>query len=379
MNNENNGIYIHIPWCRRRCPYCNFYLVVGKPEINYEKRLIEEFYFIKDIFNYKNFSTLYFGGGTPSLMSFLSIKRLVDFFKHQGILNNNAEITLEVNPEDISDEYLNGLYQVINRLSFGLQSLDDNILWFLGRKHKSKEAIESLRKAKALGFDLSVDFILGIHGQSQNALSDDIEKVSDLGVNHISTYLLTIEEKTFFYKKLLENKLPVMKDDMQAIIYETIQKKLCALGYEHYEISNYARKNRISEHNQIYWGKGNYLGLGPGAHSMFLKDDGGIIRFNYKFPLTDYLSKPFSWQFYEKDELLPQKALKESLAFGLRNLKTGVNLKSQSLRHQTPIETKTQDVFEKLRKNGYLEKIGENFIIAKSQVLLADAIMREII
>lgn len=379
MDDENNGIYIHIPWCRRRCPYCNFYLVVGRPEINYEKRLIEEFYFIKDILNYKNFQTLYFGGGTPSLMSAFSIKALVDFFKQKGFLKSDAEITLEVNPEDISDDYLDNLTEVINRLSFGLQSLDDDILRFLGRKHKKKEAIESLIKAKSKGFDLSVDLILGIHGQNQSTLMDDIEKISTLGVDHISTYLLTIEEKTFFYKKLKENKLPLMPDDMQAIFYENIQKRLFALGYEQYEISNYSRKERFSKHNQIYWGLGNYLGLGKGAHSMFLKDDGGILRFNYRSSLADYQNKPFSWQLYEKDELLPEEALRESLSFGLRNLKTGVNLNHQSLRHKTPIVQKTLDVFEKLSKNGYLEKRGENFIIAKSKVLLADAIMREII
>jgi oxygen-independent coproporphyrinogen-3 oxidase len=374
-----SGIYIHVPWCRRRCPYCNFYLEVGTPDNNYLNTLKKEFEVRSSVWLAHKASTLYFGGGTPSLLGPEKITDLIGYFNNN--LHSDAEITLEANPEDITDDYARALAASgVNRISLGSQSFDNNILKKLGRMHDEAQALGAIDILQKYFDNISVDLIIGVHDESKKNLHTIIHKLYKLNIKHISMYLLTIEKDTNFARRIASGTLKEPQEEKQAFIYTYLQEKLLALGYKQYDISSFALADSfMSKHNQLYWAQGSYVGLGPGAHSMRFLEDKGIERAHHKAGLKAWLDDPVRTGSFELDRLSNKEALLEALAFGLRNMHTGINPHALALRHQQPLPAQWELIIEKFCKNGFLEKKGSQITISHKGALFADAIMREII
>jgi oxygen-independent coproporphyrinogen III oxidase len=379
--NNNSSIYIHVPWCRRRCPYCDFYLVVGRPEGSFVDQLMAEWQARKAVWHRGVAQTLYFGGGTPSLLNTREIERLIGYFRAEGALSADAEITIEANPEDISQDYASDLFRVgVNRVSLGVQSFNDEILRTLGRKHTGDMAKKAIEYLNAAGFtNISIDLIIGVMAEQQDGLLDTLFYLAERGIPHISAYLLTIEEGTHFYKRVKLGAMIASSDDIQADVYGLVQKTLSGLGYQQYDISSYAKPGFLSRHNQVYWGQGGFIGLGPGAHSMRLLPDGGLERAHNQAPLAVWLKNPSDQITIATDGLDNTSALKESLAFGLRNMMAGINPSMLACRHQTCLPPGFLALVKKLTNYGWLVESQELIHITPSGALFADAIMREIL
>jgi oxygen-independent coproporphyrinogen-3 oxidase len=268
------GIYIHIPFCKRKCHYCNFYSLANqKNKAEFHQALLKEIVLQKDYLQAEKIETIYFGGGTPSLLSAKEIDEIINQIHKYFKLDSRAEIDLEANPDDINSEILSDYRKLgINRLSIGTQSFDNEILKKLNRIHTAQQAIEVVHLAQAQGFDnISIDLIYGIPGLSNKLWEESIAQAISMQIPHLSAYHLTVEPKTALDILIKKNKYPKPIDEEGVnhalILMETMQKQ----GYEHYEISNFALPGQYSVHNTNYWRQKPYLGLGPSAHSFDLK------------------------------------------------------------------------------------------------------------
>jgi len=266
---EYTGIYIHIPFCRQKCPYCDFFSV---PCVNtgfdaYTKALIQRIAEWGTKSSIKA-NTVYFGGGTPSLIPSHMLIEIISAIKHCFLLAEGSEITLEMNPAEHTEVDLKSLYRNgFNRLSIGLQSADSNELAVLQRKHSVSDAQNLILEAKSAGFsNISLDLIIGIPGQTKQSLSKSIEFCREYSVSHVSAYLLKIEPNTPFYLK--QHELPFKNDDELADLYLFASNMLEASKFHQYEISNFCLPGAESLHNLKYWSCDDYLGLGPSSHSF---------------------------------------------------------------------------------------------------------------
>ena len=296
MVQEGNlqGLYVHIPFCIRRCRYCSFYSTTG--EIDQDRCLSSLFahfdYLVEKFGFYPQFDTLYFGGGTPSLMSLNFFNRfLVNLNKRMIDIKNIEEITIEANPETLSKDYLKGLKDLgINRVSIGVQSTDVNILKKLDRVHDVKKAYEAVECALNIFDNVSVDFIIGIKGQEDKTIQEIFDFPFLKDIKHISVYMLEGEK----------NKSIKCDDDKAAEMYKQTVSFLESKGFEQYEISNFAKKGYESLHNSLYWKGNNYLGIGVSSHSFKLQKDKGI-RFAEKSDYVVFLENGFSQEVYQID------------------------------------------------------------------------------
>ncbi len=286
MNNITPiGVYIHIPFCGKKCPYCDFYSATPSVSVleQYttviEERLLA--YQNKGIFA----DTLYFGGGTPNLLGGERLARLIAAAKKSFGLPDGSEITVEANPFSATAEFYRTIAAAgANRLSLGLQSANANELQLLGRKHTAEQAASSIKAAKDAGFrNISLDLMLAIPGQTKESLLRSIKFCAAQDIQHISAYLLKIEPGTEFYERIDELELP--EEETVSDFYRFTVEELAKRGFVQYEISNFARDGLIGQHNTKYWHCEEYIGFGPSAHSYF-----GGRRFYYPPSLTDFLN-----------------------------------------------------------------------------------------
>ncbi|MEK6615307.1 MAG: radical SAM family heme chaperone HemW [Bacteroidota bacterium] len=264
------GIYIHIPFCRQACYYCDFHFSTSlKNKKDFLDALKKEIFLQKDYFETKNISTVYFGGGTPSLLSKEEILGIVDELSKYFLIAPDAEITLEANPDDLSKEKLKELSQTpINRLSIGIQSFSDVDLKFLHRIHTSKEAIASVKNAQEVGFNnITIDLIYGIQSLTNKQWKKNIEQALALNVPHLSCYSLTVEPRTALHSFIRKGKIKNIDSKKSAEQFEILMDKMQENKFIHYEISNFCKEKFYSKHNSNYWKGVHYLGLGPSAHS----------------------------------------------------------------------------------------------------------------
>ena len=264
------GIYIHIPFCKQACHYCNFHFSTSlRHRDEMVTAICKEIDLQKDFLTNKNLTTIYFGGGTPSLLETSEINQILERLSKNYSWENNIEITLEANPDDITTEKISKLRAGgVNRLSIGIQSFIDSELLASNRAHNSDESLKAVQICQDAGIDnLSIDIIYGMPGSTQDSWQYNIDKALELDVDHISSYALTVEPKTFLdhmVKKggiLLPKEMEVNKQYLQLI------HSLTTAGYDHYEISNFAKPSKYAVHNTNYWMSVPYLGLGPSAHS----------------------------------------------------------------------------------------------------------------
>ncbi len=282
------GLYIHIPFCIRKCNYCDFYSLCHKIslETDYIEALCAQIEAESHLYNVYEFDTVYLGGGTPSILSISSVERLFECIKNNLSLANGAEITIEANPGTLDREKLMTYKRVgINRLSIGLQSTDDKMLKKLGRVHNRATFEECFVLARECGFDnISVDIMYGLPNQKTEDFLKTLDHVCEFSPEHISAYCLKIEDSTPFGKQ--KDTLILPDDDEEYEMYMTLCNELENKGYFQYEISNFAKNGYRSRHNMKYWMSHEYVGIGPSAHSFF-----GGARYFYPRDIERYISQ----------------------------------------------------------------------------------------
>lgn len=265
------GLYIHIPFCRKACYYCDFHFVASlKDKNSLIKALIKEIELRRTEWSNFNFDTIYFGGGTPSVLEIDEIVSITNAIYSNYNINPEIEFTLEANPDDLNPEYLEKLKKEtkINRFSLGVQSFNDNILKYLNRQHNAQQAIDSILNIKKAGFEsITLDLIYGIPGLENEEWLKNLQIFNELGITHLSAYHLAIEPKTVFAVWQKRGKFNQVEEEHSLLHYEILTAFAVENGFDHYEISNFAKNNQYSKHNTSYWKGTPYLGIGPSAHS----------------------------------------------------------------------------------------------------------------
>jgi len=266
-----SGIYIHIPYCKQKCHYCNFYsLANGKYRDEFVPALLHELELQKEYLTKEKVSTIYFGGGTPSLMGGKEIDQIIQSIGNYFEIDLDAEITLEANPDDLTVSKIRELKSTaINRLSIGIQSFEDQDLGFLNRVHTGKEALRCIKRSQEAGFNnLSIDLIYGIPTLDTFTWESNLMTALDLDIPHISAYALTVEEKTPLSVMIRKGKMHDVDEEKQQEHFDLLLELLEAHGFLHYEISNFCKPGMFARHNTSYWKGVSYLGIGPSAHSF---------------------------------------------------------------------------------------------------------------
>jgi len=269
---QGAGLYIHVPFCRRKCPYCDFYSVIDlslRP--GYVSAIRQEMALRRDEAAVLVFDTVYFGGGTPSLLSPRQVGLVLDTARKTFSIAPEPEITLEANPGTVDFERLNGYRRAgVNRLNLGLQSLDEGRLAFLGRIHTARQGLAAVDLARKAGIDnIGLDLIYGTPGQGTGPWEDELSRALALSPRHLSCYMLSLAPGTPLDRQRRNGRFVALSDDNQARLFETTHRVLIAAGFDHYEVSNFARfRNWRSRHNTKYWNRLPYIGLGPAAHSF---------------------------------------------------------------------------------------------------------------
>ncbi len=266
------GIYLHIPFCKQACNYCDFHFSTSmKMKVDFVKAIIQEIELRKDVFANKFISSIYFGGGTPSLLSKDELNMIFEKLYRSFKINADVEITLESNPDDLNFNKILQLKDTpINRLSIGVQSFRDEDLKYMNRAHTATEALNSIKVAQDIGFqNITIDLIYGTPGMSNEDWKYNLRKSFTLNLPHISSYALTVEEKTPLYYQILKKNISPVDEQQSADQFKILMDEMLRYGYEQYEISNFCKDNSYSKHNSSYWRKDHYLGLGPSAHSYF--------------------------------------------------------------------------------------------------------------
>ncbi|MEM1328004.1 MAG: radical SAM family heme chaperone HemW [Bacteroidota bacterium] len=264
------GIYLHIPFCKQACHYCNFHFSTS---LKYKEEMLEailkEIELQKDYLKGESLKSIYFGGGTPSLLSTREIQELLDQISRFHQIEDNAEITLEANPDDLSQRKLQELAQTpINRLSIGIQSFAEVDLEFMNRAHNAEEAEQCLTNAKNIGFDnLTIDLIYGGQTTTDDVWAANVEKALQFDIPHLSCYALTVEPQTALDHFVTSGKASPVDEEKASAQFIYLMDKLEKAGYDHYEISNFAKPDQYARHNTNYWLGTPYLGMGPSAHS----------------------------------------------------------------------------------------------------------------
>ena len=318
------GIYIHIPFCIQRCSYCNFFSVVSINLVNEViNAIIKELSIRKDYLKNEPVQTIYFGGGTPSLLTIQQIEKLLNTVYTNFPVEQNAEITFEANPDDLTKNYLFDLKEVgINRLSIGIQSFDDDKLKILNRRHNATQAHEAVREAQKAGFNnISIDLIYGLPFQSLDEWGADLDKAFSLSIQHLSAYGLTFEEKTLLSKQKEKKIIEPADEELMIKMYELLLEESSKKGFDAYEISNFSLPGFYSRHNSSYWNQTPYLGVGPSAHSY-----NGISRQWNVAAIQKYTEGILkNSSFYEQEILSLEDRYNEYVLLGLRT-KNGINI-----------------------------------------------------
>ncbi len=270
---QTSALYIHIPFCRRKCPYCDFYSEEACEATiqSYPDLLKQHLAWATEHGWSGPVDSIYFGGGTPSLLTPEAIAGILQAVKQTLGRTQEAEITIEANPGTVTEQSLSGYRRAgVNRLSLGLQSCNNNHLAHLGRLHDRQEGLNAFHWARSAGFDnISLDLMFALPGQTaRSELEDDLRSYLDLAPEHLSCYGLTAEPETPFHQKVSSGEMILPDDDFYADAFMLIHEHLTTAGYEHYEIANYARDGRACRHNLGYWQRRPYLGIGAGAHSF---------------------------------------------------------------------------------------------------------------
>lgn len=372
------GIYIHIPFCRQACNYCNFHFSTSLYYKNdFVAALLKEVE-LQSKAGYlqgQAIETIYFGGGTPSILQIDELEQIMQQLHQYFIIDSSAEITLEANPDDVTDEKLKGWKQLgINRLSIGIQSLFEEDLRWMNRAHTAEEAKQVISKARAAGFDsFTVDLIYGTPGLTDEKWLYNLNWVLQQDINHLSCYALTVEEKTPLDKQIRQHQKQDVDPEQQSRQFSMLMDHLQQAGYEHYEISNFAKPGYRSKHNSSYWKGVHYLGLGPSAHSF----NGSSRQWNVANNQLYIQSLKQEIILFEKEELTATQQLNEYIMTGLR-LMEGCDLNYISQKFGNDKSAQLQTEAASFASKGLLLTTNNHLILTKEGKLFADSIASDL-
>ncbi|MCC6664323.1 MAG: radical SAM family heme chaperone HemW [Polyangiaceae bacterium] len=385
------GVYVHFPWCLKKCPYCDFWSIPsdrqGLPHDAYAGALIAELERRAGQLDGRRLASVFFGGGTPSLWQPEALGRVLSHIMKHFETEAALEVTVECNPSSFDRDRGRALVDVgVDRVSIGVQSLDAERLAFLGRLHDADGGLRAVSDAIAAGVPrVSADLIFGVHGQSPSEAAAEVRRIAELGPEHVSAYALTVEPGTEFGRRARQRSLPLCPDDAVAESFIAVDETLVALGYEHYEISNFARPGGRSRHNVGYWLGREYLGLGVAAWGTVGVDD-ERVRYRNTLSVERYLGA--DWQsvdltrpggvVLEREPIDAETALRERLLLGLR-LAEGLDLgaAAQELGVE-PWPDERRRATARLVARGRLEQVGDVLRIPKSAWLFADGTISEL-
>ena len=396
---EGLSLYIHIPFCQTKCPYCDFNTYQGIESLMspYRAVLAEELALWGQALGGPAVNTVFFGGGTPSYLPPGALGDILAVANSAFRIRPDAEITIEANPGDLTGEradYL--LRQGVNRISIGVQSLDDGLLGLLGRRHNAAEAVAAVQTVRAAGFaNVNLDLMYGLPQQTAGQWRDTLERLADLEPAHISLYCLTLEEGTPLRRWVEQGQLPAPDGDLAADMYDYARQLLGERGYDHYEISNWSRPGLECRHNLAYWRSLPYLGVGPGAHSCL----GGWRFWNGDSP-RGYIAAVKEWAAAGSTPVLaagggvpeltedwleragpvggwewigPELAAAERMFLGLRLLE-GMDLAAESTRLGIDLAGKYGTAIAELIELGLLERRGDNLRLTGDALLIANQV-----
>lgn len=379
-------LYIHIPFCARKCLYCDFLSAPpGKGEIpRYLQALKNEIILKSALCDHYMISSVFIGGGTPSLLSGEQVGELMQTLRADFFLSKNAEISMECNPGTVDEEKLKQYYRAgINRLSFGLQSTDNQELKKLGRIHTYAQFLDSFYAARDTGFsNINVDLMSGLPDQTLESWEKTLTEVVNLEPEHISCYSLMVEEGTPFYemygedaRKQQEGERPdsLPSEDEEREMYRLTEKLLADYGYHRYEISNYARLGMTCRHNIGYWTGTEYLGLGLGS-SSYLAGKDGLVRLATHRNLAEYLNGNYSYD--SRTDLTEKNVMEEFMFLGLRMTK-GISKKMFAQRFGRSIEDVYGDVLQKLYKLRLLDTSGDRIFLTGTGINVSNLVLSE--
>lgn len=370
------GIYLHIPFCKQACHYCDFHFSTNT-EIRKEliASMAEEIYLQRGYLEGATLHSIYFGGGTPSILDPTEINYLLQKIYETQPVSSDAEITLEANPDDLNSQKLTDLKAVgINRLSIGIQSFDDKILKYFNRSHNVQAAVSSVELARAAGFgNISIDLIYAIPGLTLEGWQRNIEQAISLKPQHISAYSLTIEEKTAFGKWYTKGSLIPVEEQAAAEQVELLITALAHAGYRQYEISNFAQPGFESRHNQGYWQGKKYLGIGPSAHSFNLKTRQHNVANNHLYVRSLREGKIAA----EEEILRAEDQINEYILTTLRT-STGCDLAVLKSRFGYDILALHGGYLSELEKQDLIHLEGHQLRLTEGGRLLADRISSDL-
>tara|TARA_R100000935_G_C2832255_1_gene165840 strand:+ start:564 stop:1691 length:1128 start_codon:yes stop_codon:yes gene_type:complete len=366
-----SSLYIHIPFCKQACHYCDFHFSTSiKKKGELVEMLCEEIRLRKEELPDKKLDTIYFGGGTPSLLSSEELEVIFDTINSNFEVRKDAEITLEANPDDLNLENLKAFKNAgINRLSIGVQSFFEEDLKLMNRAHNASEALESIQMAKQFFENISIDLIYGIPGMSNERWKRNIETALSLGLPHFSCYALTIEPNTALKKMIDKGKVKPVDDEASRAHFDILTELLKAEGFTHYEFSNYGKPGFFSENNTAYWFGKPYLGIGPSAHSY----DGKNRKWNVKNN-TLYIKSIAKGELpLEKEELSITDRYNEYVMTRLRTI-WGINIKEVKERYGELYKTHLLIEASKEEELGLLEREADILKVTQKGKFLSDGI-----
>lgn len=375
---NNISIYVHTPFCKHKCYYCDFASFANNEDLinEYYKSLKKEIILRKDEINSREISTVYFGGGTPSYVDSKYIVDIMDILKSEFNINKDAEITIEANPESITDEKLEN-YKIagFNRISMGLQSANNDTLKKIGRIHTYEKFLSSYELCKSAGFDnINVDLMFSLPNETLNDFIDSLEEVIMLNPSHISTYSLILEEGTKLYDNYRKNNI-IIDDTLDRKMYQYCINKLKEYDYEQYEISNFAQKGYESRHNMSCWNFEDYIGFGSNASGF-----NNNIRKTNKSNIKDYINdlNNNTLPIMEKTQLNKKDLMGEYIMLGLRKIK-GIDIDKINKKFNIDFTDTYKDKIEKLKKQNLVIIEDNHFHLTYKGLDFANTVMVEFI
>ena len=386
--NKELGLYIHIPFCHTKCTYCDFNTYSGLENLidNFSDSIYKEINFW-GITEFYIVDTIFIGGGTPSYIDTEIIENIINKISDNFLLSKNPEITLEINPEDVTKTKALEWEKIgINRCSLGVQSLVNSELKILNRRHDSEKAMEAINILSKIFNNISVDLIYGLPLQTKDSYIETLKKIISQDINHISCYSLQVEKGTVLDQQVNTNKINVASDDLSAEMYKITQKILFENDFENYEISNWSKQNKLSQHNLKYWTMKPYIGIGPGSHSYIDNKRFSIIKSPkkyvdfFKIPLKNissirekilYLRENDFLDVYENQ--LRENEILEFLMLNLR-LKDGININKFKKRFDLDFEDLYLNKLDYFIKENIIFKKEESYILSEKGKLFANEV-----
>lgn len=367
------GLYIHVPFCKTRCAYCDFYSSTHSEQKKaFIHALCKELEMRADYLLGQPIHTVYFGGGTPSQLSPAEFERVFNTIERIYGMGQCEEVTIEANPDDLTPRYTQQLSALpINRLSVGIQTFNNDILKRINRRHNAKQATDAIRTARRYGFDnISIDLIYGLPEETSEIFSADLDWAIGLDVEHISAYHLTYEEGTPIYKQLQQNVVAEADEELSEAFFHTLLQRLNRAGYMHYEISNFCRPGKYSRHNRSYWNGTHYLGCGPSAHSY-----NGTSREWNVANLNAYLRGIEGGErSFEREELERSTAYNDLIVTSLRTT-WGVSLRKVEECFGASFKAYLLREADKYLRAGILEQSGNYIRLTPKGIFVSDGVL----